>query len=78
VLLSAVLVQVDAGHSHTAALTSGGDLFMWGSGASGKLGLGHITTEFECFAPLPTVVRFPSETSKVSEVDVPSSPPPPT
>ncbi len=50
--------QVSAGHSHSAAITVDGQLFIWGSGVSGKLGLGEITKEFECFAPLPTRLRF--------------------
>jgi hypothetical protein len=55
--------QVSAGHSHSAAVTDTGALYVWGSGVSGKLGLGPITEEFECFAPVPYMLRFPESVS---------------
>ncbi|XP_063595413.1 probable E3 ubiquitin-protein ligase HERC4 [Penaeus indicus] len=35
------VIQVACGSSHTLALTSGGELYAWGSNLSGQLGLGH-------------------------------------
>lgn len=57
--------QISAGHSHSAVVTRDGRCFIWGSGVSGKLGLGEITEAFECFAPLPTHLRFPIAGTKV-------------
>ena len=37
------IVQVDAGQSHSLALTSDGSVFAWGHNASGQLGDGSIT-----------------------------------
>ena len=62
-------LQVSAGHSHSAAVTDTGGLYVWGSGVSGKLGLGPITEEFECFAPVPYLLRFPESVSVSGSVD---------
>ena len=35
------VVQVSCGHAHTACITAANDLYVWGSAASGKLGLGN-------------------------------------
>lgn len=50
------VVRVACGYSHTGAVVAGGDLFMWGSGANGKLGVGSIVAKEECFSSLPTRV----------------------
>ena len=34
------VVAIDCGEKHSAALTSGGDVFTWGDGSLGQLGLG--------------------------------------
>eukprot|EP00741_Cyanophora_paradoxa_P009380 tig00000144_g9086.t1 len=40
-LRSKQIVQISAGGAHSAALTSLGDLYMWGNGQAGQLGLGE-------------------------------------
>ena len=49
---------VSAGYSHTAASTWDGKLFIWGSAATGKLGL-VVPTEFECYVVAPSLVVLP-------------------
>lgn len=49
---------VSCGFSHSAAVTTKGDLFMWGSGATGKLGL-RAAMNYECYAAAPVRVEFP-------------------
>mmetsp|Transcript_46445 Transcript_46445/g.140670 ORF Transcript_46445/g.140670 Transcript_46445/m.140670 type:complete len:621 (-) Transcript_46445:1521-3383(-) len=48
------VMQGSAGHSHTAVVCDGGDLFIWGSSGSGKLGLGEFCKKKECYCSLPT------------------------
>ena len=48
---------VACGFSHSAAVTTTGDLFTWGSGATGKLGL-RTAMNYECFAAAPIRVEF--------------------
>ncbi len=45
--------QVQIGTSHSTALTSGGQLFTWGSGENGQLGLYADET---CFTNTPKTV----------------------
>lgn len=61
--------QIAAGFSHTLALTQYGELYAWGTATEGKLGLGPVTDEYDCFAPEPALVRFPKGTSvRVTQV----------
>ena len=50
------VVRVACGYNHTAALTIDGKMYVWGSGSTGKLGLGSITGEEECYSSVPTPV----------------------
>jgi alpha-tubulin suppressor-like RCC1 family protein len=59
-LLGHAAIHVSAGHSHSAAVLRDGRLFVWGSAVCGKLGMGSITEDFECFAPVPVQLRFPA------------------
>lgn len=52
---------IASGFSHNAAIDRGRNLFVWGSGVSGKLGLGDITEEFECYCPEPTLLSLPGK-----------------
>ena len=47
-------VDVDCGFAHSVAILSGGLMVVWGSAVTGKLGLGPVTDEYECFCPIPT------------------------
>ena len=55
-LLGKPVIRVSAGYSHTGAVVAGGDLYMWGSAATGKLGLGLVTKKQECYCSVPTKV----------------------
>ena len=35
------IISIAAGNDHSAAITQGGEIFMWGRNDSGQLGLGH-------------------------------------
>lgn len=54
------IASVSAGYSHTAALTTSGQLYVWGAAACGKLGLGRVDAKFELFCHAPTLVRLPA------------------
>lgn len=43
-LKSIFVVDVSAGSSHSAAITSDGDLYTWGLGEYGRLGHGDVNT----------------------------------
>eukprot|EP01029_Cantina_marsupialis_P001211 TRINITY_DN109910_c0_g1_i1.p1 TRINITY_DN109910_c0_g1~~TRINITY_DN109910_c0_g1_i1.p1 ORF type:complete len:1320 (+),score=436.55 TRINITY_DN109910_c0_g1_i1:137-4096(+) len=59
--LAAVKVaDISCGFSHSAAVTKGGRLWIWGGASTGKLGLGEVTEDHECFCPSPTRVRLPN------------------
>lgn len=36
-------IQISAGTEHTAAVTSTGEIWVWGNGSQGRLGLGDST-----------------------------------
>jgi alpha-tubulin suppressor-like RCC1 family protein/Ca2+-binding EF-hand superfamily protein len=50
------VVRAACGFSHSAAVLSTGELFMWGSAANGKCGIGNITEAEECYIVSPTRV----------------------
>jgi alpha-tubulin suppressor-like RCC1 family protein len=58
------VTTVSVGASHAAAVSAGGDVFMWGVGSFGRLGFG-----FERSVPTPTLlnVGIPSGTEAVRE-----------
>jgi hypothetical protein len=53
---------VSVGASHAAALSAGGDCFMWGVGTYGRLGFGHLRP-----VPVPTLLigGLPKDTNTV-------------
>lgn len=55
-LLGFPVVNVAAGYAHSAAITADARLFVWGSGATGKLGLGPVTGKEECYCSVPTPI----------------------
>jgi len=58
-LLGYSVLVVSCGHSHTAAICSTGDLFVWGNASAGKLGLGDLVKHRECFCSAPTRLTIP-------------------
>lgn len=67
------VMRVSCGYSHSAAIVAGGDLFVWGSTASGKCGLGRITAKEECFCSIPTRLSLGSESRRAKKVSCGSS-----
>ena len=53
-------MQVSCGAEHSAAVTDNGELYVWGSGSEGQLGLG--TAECE----LPSLLKFRSKVKLVA------------
>lgn len=62
------VVRVACGYSHTGCIVSGGDLFMWGSAANGKCGLGEIVMRQDCYCSIPTRVMIGKEDKKIRKV----------
>lgn len=62
------VLRVSCGYSHTAAIVAGGELYIWGSAATGKTGLGHITKIEECYCSVPTRVIIGPEDRKIRKV----------
>lgn len=62
------VVRVSCGFSHTAAIVAGGALYMWGSTATGKCGLGPIVKKEECYCSIPTRVLVGPEARKAKKV----------
>ena len=54
-------VSISCGWGHTAAVTESGELFTWGAGEQGALGLGSIETQW-----VPTRVNLPQDISAIS------------
>ena len=50
------VLKVSCGYSHSGAVAAGGDLYMWGSAASGKCGLGESVKDQDCYCAVPTKV----------------------
>jgi E3 ubiquitin-protein ligase HERC2 len=44
--------EISCGYSHSATITTSGELFVWGDGSCGKLGFGNELTDFFC--PIPS------------------------
>lgn len=53
--------HVSCSHSHSAAISSDGCLFTWGSASCGKLGVGVVEDKYEQFSATPLLVRFPGK-----------------
>lgn len=52
-------VSVSCGYSHSACIMQDGSLRVWGGGSAGKLGIGDIAEEFECFCEHPIPLPMP-------------------
>jgi len=52
-------VSVSCGYSHSACIMQDGSLRVWGGGSAGKLGIGDIADEFECFCEHPIPLPMP-------------------
>lgn len=59
------VVRVACGFNSTGCIISGGELYMWGSAATGKCGLGTITKGEECYVSIPTRVIVGVEDRRV-------------
>jgi alpha-tubulin suppressor-like RCC1 family protein len=62
------VLRVSCGYSHTAAIVAGGELYMWGSAAAGKCGLGKIVDREECYCSVPTKVLVGAEDRRIRKV----------
>lgn len=62
------VLRVSCGYSHTGAIVAGGDLYMWGSAASGKCGLGAIVKIEECYCSIPSKVMISHADRKIRKV----------
>ena len=62
------VVRVSAGFAHTGAITLGGHLFMWGSVAGGKCGLGPIVDKAECYCSVPTKIMVGANDNRVARL----------
>uniref|UniRef100_K3X146 EF-hand domain-containing protein n=1 Tax=Globisporangium ultimum (strain ATCC 200006 / CBS 805.95 / DAOM BR144) TaxID=431595 RepID=K3X146_GLOUD len=52
---------VACAHSHSAAISSDGNVYAWGSTSCGKLGVGIVDNEYEQFSTIPLLVKFPGK-----------------
>jgi len=52
---------LQAGDEHSAAVTGTGDLYMWGRGDSGQLGLGDVRAKWKPSLLKELVVVHPGE-----------------
>jgi alpha-tubulin suppressor-like RCC1 family protein/Ca2+-binding EF-hand superfamily protein len=64
------VVRVSCGYSHTGAILAGGDLYMWGSAALGKCGVGgkDVIGSAECYISVPTKVKVGLDDRRVKKV----------
>ena len=53
------VVAVSSGYSHNACIMQDGSIRVWGGGSAGKLGIGDIAEEFECFCEHPIPLPMP-------------------
>lgn len=60
--------RLSCGFSHSAIISENGQVLVWGSAVSGKLGLGTVTEEYECFCPTPHPVRFGPQRIEITEI----------
>jgi alpha-tubulin suppressor-like RCC1 family protein len=64
------VVRMSAGFNHTAAVTAGGQLWTWGSGSSGKLGVGECPSDAYLAAPAKVLLGSSgSSERRVKRVD---------
>ncbi|RYG70388.1 hypothetical protein EON64_00275 [archaeon] len=62
------VIRVSCGYSHTGVIVSGGEVYMWGSAATGKCGLGEIVQSEECYCSIPTKIMVGVEDKRVRKI----------
>lgn len=64
------VVRASCGHSHTGAVIAGGDLYMWGSTAFGKCGLGgpEVLGTQDCYCSIPTRVLVGKDDCRIKKI----------
>ena len=67
-LVGKPVVRVSAGYGHSGVIVAGGEVFMWGSGAAGKCGLGAFMDKEECYVSVPTRVLIGQEDRKARKI----------
>ena len=67
-LIGRPVLSVACGFSHTGAVLSGGELYMWGSAVSGKCGLGDVVGRSECYCSVPTRVMVGADDKRVAKL----------
>ena len=58
--------RMSCGFSHSAVVSMNGQVLVWGSAVSGKLGIGDLAKKYECFCPMPHPVDLKIEVAEVS------------
>ncbi len=59
ILKGQAVVSVSCGYSHSACIMRDGSLRVWGGSSAGKLGIGDVSEEFECFCEHPIPLPMP-------------------
>ena len=67
-LVERPVTRVACGHSHTGCIAAGGELYMWGSTATGKCGFGDVVDKGECFCSIPTKVLVGPEDRRIRKL----------
>eukprot|EP01039_Chlorochromonas_danica_P008552 gene8552-9425_t len=62
------ILRVSCGYSHTGAIAAGGEVYMWGSAATGKCGLGEVVQSEECYCTIPTKILIGPEDRRVRKI----------
>ncbi|EQC26992.1 hypothetical protein, variant [Saprolegnia diclina VS20] len=60
-LQSVFVKEVACAFDHSAAISVDGHVYVWGSAATGKLGIGALDDKYEQFALYPMLVKIPNQ-----------------